>query len=150
VTPPHRVVVVAAADTHALRREVLRSGTPTADVEMPEDALPDTFHLGVRDGDRLIAVATFAERSTPLRPDRHAIMLRGMAVDPSYQGTGVGRTLLLDAIARLRTHGARTLWANARDTALGFYESMGMTAVGPGFVSAETALPHHVVIIDLD
>jgi hypothetical protein len=40
------------------------------------------------------------------------------------------------------------LWANARDTALGFYVSYGMHVVGDGFV-ATPGLPHHVVVLDL-
>ena len=75
------------------------------------------------------------------------MQLRGMAVDSEVQRTGAGRVLLEAAIERLRSEGAEVLWANARDSALAFYERMGMEVVGEGFVSAETALPHHVVVL---
>lgn len=42
-----RVVEVRAADTHDLRRRVLRVGTPTTEVRFAEDELEGTFHLAV-------------------------------------------------------------------------------------------------------
>ena len=42
--------------------------------------------------------------------------------------------------------GARLMWANARDTALGFYAAHGFEAVGDGFVTTDTCLPHHRVL----
>jgi hypothetical protein len=41
------------------------------------------------------------------------------------------------------------LWAKARDTAVGFYERLGMHAEGDGYVTPDTGLPHHTVILDL-
>ena len=38
------------------------------------------------------------------------------------------------------------MWANARDTALAFYEQAGFETVGDGFITPDTALPHHLVI----
>lgn len=43
-----RVVEISAADTHDLRRRVLRVGTVTTEVHFAEDELDSTFHLGVR------------------------------------------------------------------------------------------------------
>ena len=71
-----------------------------------------------------------------------------MAVEPAQQGHGYGAALLDAAIARLRAAGARVLWANARDSALGFYVRGGMTVAGDGFVAA-LGLPHHVVLLEL-
>ena len=50
---------------------------------------------------------------------------------------------------RLRAAGYTVLWANARDTALGFYERVGMHVEGNGYVTTETGLPHHTVVLDL-
>jgi phosphoribosylformimino-5-aminoimidazole carboxamide ribotide isomerase len=66
-----------------------------------------------------------------------------MAVDPAAQGTGVGRTLLEAALERLRAAGVTRMWCNARDTAVPFYEHLGWTVTGPGFLHAESGLPHH-------
>jgi predicted GNAT family N-acyltransferase len=43
--------------------------------------------------------------------------------------------------------GARRLWANGRDTALGFYERFGFRVVGDGIVLS--GLPHHRIELDL-
>jgi GNAT superfamily N-acetyltransferase len=144
------VVEVRAVDCHDLRRRVLRVGTPSDDVEFAEDERSDTFHLAAADaGGRLVGVATFFLQTTPWREGERAAQLRGMAVDPTAQGQGVGGALLRAGIDRLRSAGVTVLWAIARDSALGFYERFGMAVVGDGFVTSATLLPHHVVVLDL-
>jgi GNAT superfamily N-acetyltransferase len=137
-------------DAHALRRRILREGTPSDEVRFVEDARPGTFHLGAHDRTgALVGIATFFPSTTSFREGRQAAQLRGMAVATEHQRTGVGRALLEHAIGRLRAAGFEVLWANARDTALPFYERMGMEVVGDGFVTRDTRLPHHVVVRDL-
>ena len=63
-----------------------------------------------------------------------AWQLRSMAVDPDQQGSGVGRQILALAEQVAHEHGAATLWAAARVSALGFYEQAGWTAVGPKWI----------------
>ena len=106
------------------------------------------FHLAVRSDNAIVAVASFAPMATPHRPGTRAWQLRGMAVEPTRQRHGYGVALLDAAIGRLRAAGADVLWANARDSALGFYVRYGMHVVGDGFVAAP-GLPHHVVVFDL-
>jgi ribosomal protein S18 acetylase RimI-like enzyme len=72
-----------------------------------------------------------------------------MAVDTGHQRSGIGRQLLDVALERLRNAGFEVLWANARDTALPFYRRLGMEVVGDGFLTSDTKLPHHVVLMDL-
>jgi GNAT superfamily N-acetyltransferase len=140
---------VEARECHALRRAVLRTGDAAAMVDWPEDAAPGAFHLAVREKATLVAVASFAPVATPLRPAARAWQLRGMAVEPARQGHGLGAALLDAALEHLRAVGAEVLWANARDSALGFYVGHGMTVEGDGFVQPDTGLPHHVVLLDL-
>jgi predicted GNAT family N-acyltransferase len=128
-----RVVEVEVADTHVLRRRVLL--VPPRPLVLDGDDAAETFHLAVRDGDEIIAVATFV-------PTPHGVQLRGMAVDPGRQGTGAGRLLLDAAVERLRAAGTSRMWCNARDTAVPFYERLGFTVTGPGFHHAESGLPH--------
>ena len=132
-----------------LRARVLRAGTPSSDPRLAEDGAPGAFHLAGRRDGVLVACVSFCPQDTPVRPGVPAWRFRAMAVDASLQGTGLGRALLADGIGRARALGARTVWANARDSALGFYGSMGMRVVGDGFVDATTALPHHLVVLDL-
>jgi GNAT superfamily N-acetyltransferase len=144
------VVELTVGDTYDLRRRVLRDGTPSTDVTYPEDRQPGSFHLGLRyAGGPPVAIATFCTVATPWRPDRRAVQLRGMAVEPGRQRGGLGRALLAAAIERIKADGADVLWASARDSALGFYERVGMEVVGDAYVPDATGLPHHVVVLDL-
>jgi len=129
------VRVIDAASTHDLRNRVLRGGL--GHDGFPEDAWPETLHLGAVDDDVIVGVATFVPR------DDGWWQLRGMAVEPSRQGEGVGRAILADGDRHLRSVGASGVWANARDTALGFYERAGWVVVGDGYVLVD--LPHHRV-----
>ena len=134
---------IRATDTHALRSRVLRGGG--AHHGFPEDELPGTFHVGALDGDDVVGVATFV-------PHEDGVwQLRGMAVDPARQGQGIGARILEYAVAKLRAGGARLIWANGRDTALGFYERAGWTVVGGGYELpvAGAGMPHHRVELDL-
>lgn len=143
-----RVESIEAEDCYALRRSVLRDGDPDASVSWPEDSAAGAFHLAVRADGVVIAAASFAPAATPHRPDARAWQLRGMAVEPAQQRRGYGELLLDAALGRLRAAGADVLWANARDSAIGFYARCGMQVVGDGFVAA-LGLPHHVVVLDL-
>ena len=129
-----RVVEVEAADTYDLRRRVLL--VEPRPLALEGDELSGTRHFGVRDGETLVAVATFV-------PTEEGVQLRGMAVDPATQGTGVGRLLVSTAVEELRAAGVTRLWCNARDTAVPFYERLGWTITGPGFLHAPSGLPHH-------
>lgn len=150
-----RVVEIAADATHDLRRRVLRGGRADADVHFDADDHPAALHLAVvddgdGDGDsRVLAVATVIPATTPRRPAALAWRVRGMAVEPAVQGTGVG-TLLLDAVVeRARAEGAQVLWADGRDSALAFYERRGWSVEGEGYVTAAEGIPHHTVVLDL-
>lgn len=143
-----RVVEVGPEATHELRRRVLRGGRADADVRFPRDDEPGTFHLALTDDSgTVVAVASFYPEPTPWRPRARAVQVRGMAVDASRQRSGAGRTLLEAAYERARAQGFAVLWANGRDSALGFYERLGWQVVGEGFVF--NGIPHHVVVRDL-
>jgi GNAT superfamily N-acetyltransferase len=142
---------IEAAHTHDLRRRVLRDGH-AEHLVFPEDDRPGAFHLGARaePGGPLLAVASFSPEPTAHRPDRRAARLRGMVTEPAHQGHGLGRGLLEDALPRLRAGGIEVLWANARDSALGFYERLGFEVVGEGFLAGPAGdIPHHIVVLDL-
>jgi predicted N-acetyltransferase YhbS len=144
------IVELTAANCLDLRRRVLRNGTPSDDPRFPEDDAAGTFHLGARDDERhLVAVITFTPQPTALRPGLRAVQLRGMATDAAVQRSGAGRALFTAGVDRLRVDGVEVLWAKARDSALGFYERVGMHAEGAGYVTEETGLPHHTVVMDL-
>ncbi len=140
------VVTVPPEATHDLRRRVLRSHLSDPDVDYPADRSPGSFHLAVRLGPEgaIVAVASLSLEEAPGLPGRPAARLRGMAVDPAHQGRGLGRTLLDEALRRLAGAGIPRCWANARSSALGFYEAQGFSPIGDEFESI--GLPHRVVV----
>jgi ribosomal protein S18 acetylase RimI-like enzyme len=144
-----RVEDVPAEATHDLRWRILRDSRPGAPVVFPEDSRPGAFHLAVRDGDTIAAVASFSPEATPHRPQHPAVRLRGMAVDRPFQHHGLGRLLVTTVIERLRREGVDVLWCNARDSAAGFYARLGFEVVGEGFVLPESGIAHHVMVRDL-
>ena len=90
--------------------------------------------------------ASFFHAAYPGDVDGDDYQLRFMATDPVVQGRGYGAQVLAEAQRRLRDRGVTRVWAYARDTALGFYQSVGWTAVaGSEFLSVETELPHTMI-----
>ncbi len=57
--------------------------------------------------------------------------VRYMAVDPVFQGCGVGGRLLEALEARARSLGCRIMTLNSRDSARCFYEKQGYVVVSP-------------------
>lgn len=144
------VVDLTAAETHPLRRSVLRTGTRSDVVEFEGDDLPTTFHLGARTGTgELVGISTWMQRAYPDRPAQVGYQVRGMATDPTHRGSGAGAAMLRAGVERCRELGADVVWARARDTALGFYERHGFTTVGLGYTDLTTGLPHHDIVLDL-
>jgi len=140
---------VTARQTHDLRRSVLRDGDPESVVVFPGDDDPGAIHLAAFDpaDDTMVGIATFFPSPFEGRP---AYQLRGMAVIPSLQGQGVGAQLLEAGVEAVRALGTVSLlWANGRDSALGFYERHGWKVVGDQFEYGPMRLPHHVVLTEL-
>lgn len=150
MTPAPRVVTLAAPDTHALRRSVLRVGTPTTDVHFAEDELDGTVHLGVVLDDTVVAVSTWVPRCHPDHPSLSGVQVRGMATDPAHRGSGLGGMLLEVGVERAAESGIALVWARARDAALAFYLGHGFEVFGRGYTDLATDLPHHDVVRLLD
>ena len=70
-----------------------------------------------------------------------------VAVLKEARGRGLGRELVLFAVEELRRRGARQATLGAQTHALGFYEALGFTAVGPEFLDA--CMPHREMVRDL-
>lgn len=63
-----------------------------------------------------------------------------MAVDPTLQGSGVGRQLVEHLEARLRADGLTNVILHSRDHAIGFYERLGYACFGAPY--DEVGIPH--------
>ncbi|MCI0554282.1 MAG: GNAT family N-acetyltransferase [Anaerolineae bacterium] len=70
-------------------------------------------------------------------------------VVPEYIGQGVGKQLFLDAIARARETGYKTLQLEADPNAVSFYEKMGMHKIGERHSKVE-GQPHILPIMEMN
>jgi GNAT superfamily N-acetyltransferase len=140
-----------ADEIFPLRHAVLRPGRPVSASVYGED--DSAVHIGAWDDGSLVGCATvFPDpwRGADGWPaDPTAWRLRGMAVDPSRHRTGVGRQVLAAVVDAATTGGAPLVWANARTSALPFYEANGWVVAGEQFITADTGLPHKPIVLQL-
>jgi GNAT superfamily N-acetyltransferase len=132
-----------------LRVAVLRKGTPATDCNYPEDIYPDVVHFGIIHEGTAIATSSWFMKECPEKPGVTAMQLKGMAVAENLQGAGLGALLIDAGVALAKERGATIAWARARDSAMGFYERLGFTSTGEGFIDGPTAMPHHIVVRSL-
>ena len=131
---------------HDLRRRVLRSNNPDISVADKRDEEETSLHYGGFLGDRLVVSASFYPSTSPVNPNLVTYQLRYMATDFDVQGMGLGAQVIEFAEFELRARGVQQVWANGRDTALGFYRATGWKTVeGSEHLSPETQLPHTVI-----
>lgn len=142
-----RIRSVSAAETHDLRRRVLRAGTRTTEVELDGDE--SALHLVAERSGVIVAVSSWFSRPHPDLPGRRGQQLRTMASAPEARGSGAATALLAAGLDRARRDGADHVWARARMTALGFYRRSGFVTLGDEYVDEATGLPHIDIMISL-
>ncbi len=131
---------------HELRRRVLRSNNPDISVADERDEEETSLHVAGFLGDRLVVSASFYPSTFSVNPNLVTYQLRYMATDFDVQGMGLGAKVIEFAEFELRARGVQQVWANGRDTALGFYRATGWKIVeGSEHLSPETQLPHTVI-----
>jgi GNAT superfamily N-acetyltransferase len=136
----------SADEVRRLRRDVLR---PNGTLDPPPyDLEPATMHVAALDGGAVVGCATVFPQ--PYADEPRAWQMRGMAVDPAYQGRGIGRLVLEAATDVVRATQAPLIWANGRISAMSFYQGLGWESVGEIFEYGPASLPHLVVIRALD
>ncbi len=142
---PH-VEIVDSEVLYDLRRKVLRGGDRDVLVSDPRDNDDSSLHMaGLLEG-RVVAAGSFYPSTSPVNPARVTYQLRFLATDPRCQSQGVGSLLMRAAESRLISRGVEQLWANGRDSALGFYERTRWQIVaGSQHLSPETQLPHTII-----
>jgi predicted GNAT family N-acyltransferase len=138
---------VPAEVTYALRGAILRPNG--GDIAWAGDEDPATFHLAARtsDGD-VVGVVRYSPAPCPWRTASAPWQLRGMATDPAVRGSGAGRALLIEGLARVAARGGDLVWCDARVTAAGFYERMGFTVVTDEFEKPGIG-PHVGMLIEV-
>ncbi|HEX2853462.1 MAG TPA: GNAT family N-acetyltransferase [Opitutaceae bacterium] len=117
-----------------LRHNVLRApiGRSFDDEDLTEESTQIHFGLFVRD------VLVGCVIAVPISPKEAKV--RQMAVSFESQGRGYGRQILEHLESELAQRGFAHLWMHARTTAIGFYEKLAYTRMGPEFV--EIGIPH--------
>ena len=131
--PKIHIKTISAETTHIVRHPVLRSGLPKESCVLPGDGLPTTIHLGAYSQHVLIGVCTVLNnpKDGPFTVPNGQI--RGMAVLPANQSSGVGRLLVEEAELLGKTLNFEVMWMNARKGVFGFYKSMGYKIDGALF-----------------
>jgi ribosomal protein S18 acetylase RimI-like enzyme len=118
-----------------LRNEVLRKplGLSLTVEELAREE--DQLHFGLfePDGDLVACVVAVKLSPTDAR-------IRQMAVSPTHQRKGLGKRLMNELEANLRSRGFTNLVLHARASAVGFYETLGYTIVGGEFM--DVTVPH--------
>ncbi len=91
-------------------------------------------HFGVFDGDNIVGCLVVV----PLKEGE--AQLKQMAIESKLRGKGIGKRLVFDVERELIRSGVKKIWLHARESAVGFYESLGYAIVGESFL--EVSIPH--------
>ncbi len=135
--------MVNPARTRELRRRVLRPHLPPG-MPLPGDERTDAVHFAALDDDTVVLSTCYVyPEACPWRPeDRPAWHLRQMATLEERRGEGAGRAVLSTVVAFVAEQGGGTLWCNAREGAIGFYERAGFRGEGEIFTDDVHTIPH--------
>lgn len=120
-----------------LRRRVLRLplGIDFTSSELASES--DQIHLAAFNKGELLAVLLFKICSVKTAC---GLKMRQVAVEPSKQGTGIGKALVGFSEQWALDHGYTYIELHARKTAQPFYLSLGYQTVGDDF--EEVGIPH--------
>ncbi len=91
---------ISAQETFPIRLEVLRKNIPLP-FEFNGDFDDETFHLGAFKNDKLIAVSSYMKADNK-NFSGNQYQLRGMATLTEYQGLGIGKLMLQEAVQILK------------------------------------------------
>jgi len=137
---------IKPSDTTAIRHQILRAGQPVETCLYPGDNDSNTFHLGVFENDKLVAIGSFySENQSELSYDTQ-YRFRGIATLPPFRNRGFAAAMIRFAIARLKSKNVDAIWCNARTSALGLYQKLGFDAVSEQF-EIEGIGPHVVMAL---
>ena len=99
--------------------------------------------------DETIAVVSSMPHPCPDRPGEPSVYLWALAVSPNHQRSGVGTSLVQQILAQAAQDGASVVWADARESAVEFYERLGAVAGVSSSPDSVTGLDGRRVIFTL-
>lgn len=139
---------IDASDTREIRHKILRPNMPFEACNYPGDDDDGTFHLGAYVDNKLVSVASFYIDNHPDIKDEFQYRLRGMATLPDHRAQGYSLELLNTAIPIIEKNNIKTLWCNARKSAMGFYEKVGFKVLGNEF-EIDGIGPHYLMVKEI-
>ncbi len=139
------VVDVSWPATVALRSAVL--GWDHSAVKPDLD--PEAQHLALVEDEEIVAAVSMMPWPCPGYVDVPAVYLWAMAVAADRQRSGRGRRLLSEVVDYGRRRGACIVWADARATAVPFYEACGARIIGEPYVDEVTGRIDRRVVIEI-
>ena len=138
---------ITAVKAYPLRQEILRPDGTLEDCQFDGDELASTIHFGLFDGDALVAIASVYCRD--YESNEYYVgkgyQLRSMAVAKAVQGQGVGQRLLTAICDEMKAMDVDYLWANARVSAVAFYQRAGFDISPDVFDIADVGPHQHIV-----
>ncbi len=135
---------INAEQTYPLRNTILRPQQPLDACRYPGDIEPTTLHLGAFVQVQLVGICSIYGATHPSLTNAENAQLRAMATVDSVRGQGIGQQLLTAAEDYAKSQGSN-LWANARTSALGFYQQAGFEVIGDEFHIKDVG-PHRLVV----
>ncbi len=120
-----------------LRVFVREQGVPK-EIELDDDDASAAHFLALL-GESAVGTARLAMHGNNAKIGR-------MAVLRHYRRKGVGRELLKRAVKLAQRRKAKTIFLNAQVSAIGFYERLGFSCVGPVF--DEAGIPHRKMVLE--
>ena len=125
-----KVQRIEAVQTLALRQSVLWPDKQISELILAEDTLG--LHYGAVADAGIVAVAS-------VFVDQPNCRLRKFAIDPDFQRQGIGSAMIKHIKTDLKSRGYKTLWCDARETALPFYQSLDFQINGARFFKSDVA-----------
>ena len=129
------ILRINATETHPIRHQMLRSSFPYEECYFPGDDDDQTFHLGVRIDNKFVSIASFYYERHPELAGGAPLPVEGDVHTSRLSKAGdVSYALLETAFPIICQNMCTLIWCNARVTAAGFYEKLGLCKKGEEFV----------------
>ncbi len=127
------ILRISSRDTLEFRKNQLFPSLSTQQCHFEGDEDGKTFHLGAFVDKRFVSVASFYFNNHPKLSSPNQFELRGMATHSDFRKCGFGSALLKMAFSVAKQNQCPIVWCNARQTAIGYYHSVGFVGIGKSF-----------------
>lgn len=146
MAPAQQVTIrcISSQETLPLRHAILRPHQSLNASKYEADDAPSTVHFGAFVSTDLCGVVSLYLRASPTPMSGVGYQIRGMATADQVRKQGIGRLLLQAGEQWAQQRAADYLWANARMSALGFYEKTGYS-IDQNTYMIEGIGPHRLI-----